>query len=181
MRIVGGSLARRVIAAPPGPETRPTADRVREAVFNVIAHNDWADLDGALVCDAFAGSGALALEALSRGAAHAWLFEKSVPALKTLQQNTAKLGLQEQCTVQRADALRPPRAEKPCSLLFLDPPYRQDLVPLSFAALRAAGWVAPGALVVAEAAANEALAVDGCETLLGRRYGDTAVHFLRAV
>ncbi len=145
--------------APAGLATRPTADRVRQAVFDRLMHAPWAGraaVEGAQVLDAFAGTGALALEALSRGAAHATFMETGRTALAALRANIGACRAEGRCTVLPADALRPPPGQA-CGLVFLDPPYGQGLVSPALAALRAAGWVAPGGLVVAEIGREEAL------------------------
>ncbi|MEJ1979126.1 MAG: 16S rRNA (guanine(966)-N(2))-methyltransferase RsmD [Acetobacteraceae bacterium] len=154
MRIVAGAWRGRALQAPPGLATRPTAERLRQAVFDMLLHAPWGGrLDGLAVLDAFAGTGALGLEALSRGAAAAWFIERDRTALAVLRGNVAACRA-TQATVLAADALHPPPGT-PCDLVFLDPPYAQDLLPRALAALRAAGWIAPGALVVAEAGRDE--------------------------
>ena len=152
MRIVAGAWRGRTLAAPPGDATRPTADRVRQALFDRLMHAPWAGravIEGAHVLDAFAGTGALGLEALSRGAAHATFLERDRTALATLRANIAACRAEAQCTVLAADALRPPRGPAQ-TLWFLDPPYGTGLVPQAVACLTAAGWAAPGTLVLAE-------------------------------
>ena len=152
MRIVAGAWRGRALAAPPGDATRPTADRVRQALFDRLTHAPWAGravIEGASVLDAFAGTGALGLEALSRGAAHATFIERDRTALATLRANIAACRAEAQCTVLAADALRPPPGP-PCGLLFLDPPYGAGLVAQAVAALAAAGWARTGTLIVAE-------------------------------
>jgi len=152
MRIVAGRWRGRTLAAPPGRDTRPTADRVRQALFDMLLHAPWggrAAVAGAAVLDAFAGTGALGLEALSRGAGSAAFMESDPAALAALRANIAACRAEASCTVLAADATRPPPGQ-PSRLLFLDPPYGRDLVPRAVAALRAAGWIAPGALLVAE-------------------------------
>jgi len=152
MRIIAGAWRGRALSAPPGAATRPTADRVRQALFDRLMHAPWAGraaVENARVLDAFAGTGALGLEALSRGAAHAAFIERDRAALLTLRANIAACRAEALCTVLPADALRPPPG-KPCGLLFLDPPYGAGLVPQAVAALVAAGWAGPGTLVVAE-------------------------------
>ena len=152
MRIIAGAWRGRALAAPPGDATRPTADRVRQALFDRLMHAPWAGraaVEGARVLDAFAGTGALGLEALSRGAAHATFIENGRAALPVLRANIGACRAEARCTVLAADALRPPPGT-PCTLLFLDPPYGGGLVPLAVAALAAAGWAGPGTLVVAE-------------------------------
>lgn len=152
MRIVGGAWRGRRLLTPPGGGTRPTADRVRQALFDMLLHASWGGnetLAGARVLDAFAGTGALGLEALSRGAAHATFIEDDPAALAALRANIAAPAAGPRVTVLAADVLRPP-AGAAVPLLFLDPPYGRDLVNAGFRALQAAGWVAGGALVVGE-------------------------------
>jgi 16S rRNA (guanine966-N2)-methyltransferase len=155
MRIVAGRWRGRVLAAPPGTATRPTSDRARQAIFDMLLHATWGGrdlIDGARVLDVFAGTGAMGLEALSRGAAHATFIERDPAALAALRRNLAACGAA--ADVIAADACAPPRG-RPCGLVFLDPPYELGLVPRACAALATAGWVAPGAIVVAETARKE--------------------------
>ncbi len=144
-----------MLRAPPGDATRPTAERLRQALFDMLIHAPWAPwggrLEGVTVLDAFAGTGALGLEALSRGAAAAWFIEQDRAALAALRTNVAACGAG---TVLAANVLRPPPGT-PCGLVFLDPPYGQGLLPRAMTALRAAGWLAPNAILVAESAADE--------------------------
>ncbi len=158
MRIVGGDWRGRALAAPAGTATRPTADRVRQALFDMLLHAPWggrAAVRDASVLDAFAGTGALGLEALSRGAGHAAFFERDRAALAALRANIATCGAETCTRVIAADALTPPPALSACSLVFLDPPYGQGLASRGLVALAAAGWIAPGALIVAETARDE--------------------------
>lgn len=159
VRIVAGAWRGRGLASPPGEETRPTADRVRQALFDRLMHAPWAGrgaVEGVRVLDAFAGTGALGLEALSRGAGHATFIESGRAALATLRANVAACRAETRCAVLPADALHPPPGQA-CGLLFLDPPYGRDLVGPALVALQAAGWVAPGALMVAEIGRNDGL------------------------
>jgi 16S rRNA (guanine966-N2)-methyltransferase len=159
LRIVAGVWRGRTLAAAPGEVTRPTADRVRQALFDRLMHAPWAGraaIEGTRVLDAFAGTGALGLEALSRGAGHATFIETGRGALGTLRANVAACRAEALCTILPADALRPPLG-KACGLLFLDPPYGQGLAAPALAALHAAGWIAPGALIVAEIGRNDPL------------------------
>ncbi|WP_237216835.1 16S rRNA (guanine(966)-N(2))-methyltransferase RsmD [Falsiroseomonas oryziterrae] len=183
MRIVAGRHRGRSLAAPPGQGTRPTADRVRQALFDMLWHAPWAGrdtMDGARVLDAFAGTGALGLEALSRGAAHATFIEQDRAALAALRANVASLREAEATSVIAGDATRPPRAPAPCTLLFLDPPYGKELVPRAVAALGTAGWIAPGALVVAELGKAEPLDLPGYAPLAERAHGAARIVILRA-
>lgn len=161
VRIIAGMRKGRVLVAPTGSGTRPTADRVRQALFDVLAHAPWggaALLEGASVLDAFAGTGALGLEALSRGATHAVFFENDRPALAALRANIHACGWDERCQLYPRDVTNPPAARAtPATLLFLDPPYHKDLPAKTLAALKAKGWIAPNAIAVIETARDEPL------------------------
>lgn len=178
MRIVGGRHRGRALSAPPGRDARPTTDRTREALFNILAHSDLVELDGATALDAFCGTGALGLEALSRGAASVVFMDVARASLDVARVNAAALG--ETPTILRADATKPPRAAAPCSLWFLDPPYGKGFGPIALTALLRAGWAAEGTLVALEEAAEVRIAVPDGFFLVDRRcWGDTAIHFLR--
>ncbi len=155
MRIIAGKWRGRVLVAPAGEVTRPTAERVRQALFDRIMHAPWGGrglIEGARVLDVFAGTGALGLEALSRGAAHATFMEQDRAALAALRANIASCGAE--ATVLAGDARQPPPGEG-CTIVFLDPPYGQDLVHPTVQALVSAGWIVPGALLIAEATATD--------------------------
>ena len=156
MRIVGGRHKGRVLAAPDGRVARPTADRAREALFNILAHSDLIALDGATVVDCFAGSGALGLEARSRGAAALTLVENHPGSLAAIRANLESL--REQATVLRADATRLPPAPAPCTLALLDAPYHSGLSGPCLDSLVAGGWLTGDALAVVEVAARESFA-----------------------
>ena len=178
MRIVAGLWRGRALVAAKGDTTRPTADRVRQALFDMLLHAPWAgrgSVVGATVLDAFAGTGALGLEALSRGAAHAYFIEPDRAALAALRANIATLNAP--ATIHPGDATRPPPGV-PCGLVFLDPPYGKGLVERALAALAAAGWLAPDALVIAETARDEKLAPWG-EVLAERSHGAARITVLR--
>jgi 16S rRNA (guanine966-N2)-methyltransferase len=185
MRIVGGRHRGRRLAAPPGADIRPTADRVREALFNILAHGG-AGLGGedvvrdARALDAFAGTGALGLEALSRGAAHVTLMDKDAAALRACRDNVRALGEQARVTVLTGDAQNPVRAAEPCQLVLMDPPYGSGAAAPALAALDAAGWIADGAACVVELAAREGFAAPAGFALLDeRRYGAARIVVLR--
>ena len=184
MRIVGGSHRGRRLLAPPGEKVRPTSDRAREALFDILSHGKLA-ADGvpfveAAVLDAFAGTGAFGLEALSRGAAEAVFIEQDRAALAILQANIASLGERGRTRVIPGDATRPPRATSPCAVVFLDPPYRSGLAAPALEALAAAGWLAAGALALVELAAREQLVPpSGFVIIDERRYGAARLVFLR--
>lgn len=182
MRIVGGVLRGRPLAAPAAKDVRPTTDRVREALFNILAHASWADgvLEGAQVLDACCGTGALGLEALSRGAAECCFVDAEPDSLALARRNAASLGVEAQCRFVRADIANPPAPAVTAGLVLLDPPYKSDLAIAGLKGLTAAGWLAPGALVVAELPGKGRVPdFKGFEMLDTRRYGETGLAFLR--
>ena len=185
MRIVGGNHKGHQLVAPKGLDVRPTTDRVREALFNVLTHGPFlaAGLDGLRVLDLFAGSGALGLEALSRGAAFALFVEQAAAARGAIQQNIEALGLTGHTKVFRRDALelghRPANVASPFELVFLDPPYGKSFGPQALRQAHQQGWLAPQARAVLEISAKEELAnVDGFTVEDRRLYGDTQIVFL---
>ncbi|MBS0386605.1 MAG: 16S rRNA (guanine(966)-N(2))-methyltransferase RsmD [Proteobacteria bacterium] len=185
MRIVGGKFKGRAIAAPEGRDTRPTGDRAREAVFNVLSHAVWAPgLEGRRVLDLFAGSGALGLEALSRGAAFALFVETDAAARGAIRDNIERLGLFGVTRIHRRDAadlgVKPAGLGERFDLVFLDPPYHRGLGEVALSRLAAGGWITPSALIVFECAEDETPATPGFETLDARAYGAAKVLFLRA-
>ncbi|MFQ5764986.1 MAG: RsmD family RNA methyltransferase, partial [Rhodospirillales bacterium] len=164
---------------------RPTGDRVRESLFNVLAHGvEGVAWEGATVVDVFAGTGALGLEALSRGAGHGVFIDNDPGALACVRRNAGPLGLARNVTILRLDARRlppPPLAAKaPAALAFLDPPYRSGLAPEALTGLTTRGWLVPGALSVVEVAAKEPLEpLRGFETMDERTWGAARLVFLR--
>ena len=169
LRIIAGTLRGRTLAAPVGYATRPTAQRMRQALFDMLMHAPWGGrnvMEGASVLDAFAGTGALGLEALSRGAASATFMESDGLALAALRANIALCRSEARARVVAADVLRPPKGPAQ-GLVFLDPPYAEGVVPSALTALRAGGWIAPGTLVVAETARSEIFVPAG--EILGER------------
>ena len=182
MRIVGGRLRGRALAAPKSQAIRPTADRLREALFNILVHAYGDPVSGARVLDLFAGTGALGLEALSRGADFALFVDDSAEARALLRENVAALGLGGVSRIFRRDAVKLGDAHPlpPFSLAFLDPPYGRALAEAALAAARAGGWLTAGALAVVEEAADAAFAAPaGFDELERRRYDDTALILLR--
>jgi 16S rRNA (guanine966-N2)-methyltransferase len=181
MRIVAGDLRGRSIRTPAGADTRPTSDRAREAIFNILEHAPWSSgLKGRRVVDLFAGSGALGLEALSRGAAEILMVENAEPALAAIRANLLAFKLGARARVLRADATRLSKAEAPFDLAFLDPPYGKGLGERALAALKAGGWLSSDALTVLEVGVDEAPAPAGFELIDERRYGKAKVLFLAA-
>ncbi len=183
MRIVGGRFRGRAIAAPPGALTRPTSDRVREALFNILIHGiEGFGIEGARVLDLFAGTGALGLEALSRGAAYCLFVEDNADARGIIRENIEKLGLTGASKVWRRDAtkLGPAAPMQPFQLLFADPPDGKGQGELALGAATAGGWLSAGAVCVLEERADVELAVPAALALLDTRvYGDTTLHLLR--
>jgi 16S rRNA (guanine966-N2)-methyltransferase len=182
MRIVGGRLRGRALAAPKSQAIRPTADRLREALFNILVHAYDDPVTGARVLDLFAGTGALGLEALSRGAAFALFIDDGAEARALLRENVAALGLGGVTRIFRRDAckLGPAHPIEPFSLAFLDPPYGRGRAEAALASARAGGWLTPAALIVVEEAASAAFAApEGFDELERRRYDDTALIVLR--
>ena len=188
MRIVAGRHRGRPLRVPDGLAVRPTGERAREALFDVLASGRLTEgrnsLSGAYVLDGFAGSGALGLEALSRGAAHVVFMENHPAALAALEANVSSLGEEDRATVLRADVLRPPpgasRPEAPpCTLALLDPPYNQGLAGPALTSLAEAGWLAEGALCIVELMAGEPFdAPAGFAQVEARKYGKALLVFL---
>jgi 16S rRNA (guanine966-N2)-methyltransferase len=186
MRIVGGKFKGRAIRAPEGRATRPTSDRARESIFNVLAHADWAPpLEGARVIDAFAGSGALGLEAMSRGAAFCLFVETDSAARGCIRDNIEAFQLFGATRIHRRSATdlgsKPAGLGSPFDLVFMDPPYDFELVPAALDQLSKGSWTTPEALIIAETSANEAPPVAPDWILLDERiYGAARISFLRA-
>jgi 16S rRNA (guanine966-N2)-methyltransferase len=185
MRIVAGQYRGKPLIAPPGQATRPTSDRARESIFNILDHAPWSPgLRDARVVDLFAGSGALGLEALSRWAAFALFVETDEAARGAIRDNIEALDLFGQTRIHRRDAAelgpRPSSAGASFDFAFLDPPYAKGLGEKALAQLRDHDWLTPGAVVVLERGVDEpAVAINGYEALDVRTYGAARVWFLR--
>ena len=182
MRIVGGRFRGRTLSAPKSQAIRPTADRLREALFNILVHAYADPLSGARVLDLFAGTGALGIEALSRGAAFTLFVDEGAEARALLRENATTLGLGGTSKIFRRDAtkLGEPRPLAPFSLAFLDPPYGQGLATAALNSARTGGWLTPDALIVVEEATKAQFAAPGgFRELDRRRYDDTEFVFLR--
>ncbi len=186
MRIVAGQYRGRAIVTPEGQNTRPTSDRARQAIFNVLEHAPWAEgLHEARVIDLYAGSGALGFEALSRGAAFCLFVDTDDGARGAIRENMDAYGLFGRCRVHRRSATdlgpRPGSAGEAFTLAFLDPPYAKGLGEQTLARLVEGGWLAPGAIVVFERGSDEPeIDTPGYERLDARDYGAARVLFLRA-
>ena len=185
MRIIGGRHRGRSLRSPAGATTRPLADRARESLFNILAHglhkaDGQSRLADAVVLDAFAGTGALGLEALSRGATSAVFFEIAPEAQIALRANIAALKEGHRSRVVAGDCRYAPRADRACDLVFLSPPYHKGLAEPAWASLRTAGWVAQDALIVVELDRKEPLiAPQGTILLDERKYGRVRFLFFR--
>jgi 16S rRNA (guanine966-N2)-methyltransferase len=183
MRVVGGRLRGRVLKGPESQAIRPTADRLRSSLFNILIHAYSDPVTDARVLDLFAGTGALGIEALSRGAAFALFIDEGIEARALLRANVETLGLGGVTKVYRRDAtqLGPAHPMEPFSLLFADPPYGKGLAEQALTSAREGGWLLPQALIVVEeATAASFKAPDGFEELERRAYDDTEFVFLRA-
>jgi 16S rRNA (guanine966-N2)-methyltransferase len=182
MRVVGGSLRGRSLAGPKTKAIRPTADRLRESLFNILAHAYGDPISGARVLDLFAGTGALGIEALSRGAAFCLFVDDGAEARALLRENVATLGLGGTTRVFRRDAtkLGPAHPIEPFTLVFLDPPYGQGLAEKALASARDGGWLTPDTLIVVEEATKSAfVAPEGFSEVERRAYDDTEFLFLK--
>jgi 16S rRNA (guanine966-N2)-methyltransferase len=182
MRIVGGRLRGHALTAPKSQAIRPTADRLRESLFNILLHAYGDPASGARVLDLFAGTGALGIEALSRGASFALFVDDGAEARALLRANVEALGLGGMTRIFRRDATRlgPAHPVEPFSLAFLDPPYRKALAEKSLLSARAGGWLVPDAFAVVEEATGVFKAPEGFAELERRAYDDSELIFLRA-
>jgi 16S rRNA (guanine966-N2)-methyltransferase len=186
MRVVGGKFRGRPLEGPKNDRVRPTSDRVRESMFNVLAHNDFGvgfSLEGVRVLDLFAGTGALGIEALSRGARFCLFVDDHFESRAIIRRNVEAMNLTGASKIWRRDAtdLGPiePNAGGAFGLVFADPPYKQDLIGPAFLSAISGGWLTQNAILVAEMSDDEALvAVEGTRALDERVYGDTKVVWL---
>ena len=182
MRVVGGRFRGRTLAGPKSDAIRPTSDRLRETIFNVLAHGYGDPVEGARVIDLFAGTGAMGIEALSRGAAFCLFVDEGAQARGLIRENVESLGLGGATRLFRRDATRMGAAGQnpPASLVFCDPPYGKDLAPRALKSCADRGWLSPGALVVVEEAQGSSVALPfGFEKVERRDYGETTVLFAR--
>ncbi|WP_343560350.1 RsmD family RNA methyltransferase [Kiloniella sp. b19] len=193
MRIVGGRLKGRKISSPKGSDTRPTLERTREALFSILLQGDPSDgilqerglsrspLLAGPVLDAFAGTGALGLEALSRGAPHVFFIEQDSAAFKALSDNIQSFGVKAETDSSRGNCLTPPPAREAAGVVFLDPPYQKGLIPKALKALDQAGWINERTLIVAEMMKKEKLTdedIAGFEICQDRSYGKNKIAFI---
>ena len=182
MRVVGGRLRGRNLATPKSQAVRPTADRLRESLFNILTHGYGNAVVDARVLDLFAGTGALGIEASSRGAAFVLFVDDGAEARALLRENVETLGLGGITRIFRRDAtqLGPVHPLEPFSVVFLDPPYEKGLAELALASARDGGWLVEGALaVVEESTAAKFAAPEGYTEIERRDYGESELIFLR--
>jgi len=186
MRVTAGKFGGRALVAPDDARVRPTSDKVRQAIFNILSHNDFGvgfKLEGARVIDLYAGTGAMGIEALSRGARYCLFIDDEAESRALIRANVEAFGLTGVTKIWRRDAtdLGERSMDRPFNLAFLDPPYWKNLIAPTLASLRGGDWLAPNAIVIAEMAEDETLvAADGFIILDNRLYGDTRVIILLA-
>ncbi len=185
MRVTGGTLGGRRLAAPEDARIRPTSDRTRQAIFNILAHRDFGigfTLENIAAADLFAGTGALGIEAVSRGARFCLMVDDDAESRALIRENVEALSLTGVTKIWRRNAtdLGPlgAGAGGPFGLVFLDPPYRKNLIPPALKSLRDGGWLTEKALLVAETSKGENIAAEGFTLLDRREYGETEIAFL---
>ena len=178
LRIIAGQLKGRSIDAPAGPQIRPTSDRLRERIFSIVQSRR-GSFEGLKVADVFAGTGAMGIEAVSRGAAKAWFVEKHKGSLELLKGNVEKVGIAGQARVITADARRLPKADEPFNILFLDPPYGCGLAEPTLKSLVESGWIGEESLTVLEVATDDSIDLpEGFLVVDERQQGKSRVIFL---
>lgn len=180
MRIVAGEWRGRKIAAPPGEGTRPTADRTRETLFSMLISR-LGTFEGLAVADLFAGSGALGLEALSRGAATCLFVEQDAAAVRAIRANIAAFRAQDRCDVRASSVLTLGVAKKPLDLVLLDPPYHTGAGVVALDRLHRLGWIGPATWVSLETAFDEEPKLKSLEAVADRKVGKARITLLRAL
>src|SRR5688572_3135624 len=178
LRIIAGEWRRRQLRAPPGDETRPTADRTRETLFAMLTSR-LGSFEGLAVADLFAGSGALGLEALSRGAASCLFVEQDAAAIRSLRANIAALRAQDRCEVRAASVLALGPAKAPLDLLLLDPPYASGAGAVALDKLARLGWIGPASWIGLETGHDEAVKIKGLDVVAERKVGKAKISLLR--
>lgn len=169
MRIISGKYRGRKLESPKGDDVRPTTDKMRERIFSMLQHNRYPDLYGANVMDVFAGTGALGLEALSRGASHVTFVEKSVKSIALLNTNITKMKVESDTTLIKKRATNLPPTTTPCDFIFMDPPYGRGLLAPTIECLLEGGWLNDGGVIIAELSAEEDFSVPGDLRLIDER------------
>lgn len=183
MRIVGGALKGAKLMGPQSDKTRPTLDQTRESIFNILTSlflKQDCSFEGRVVLDAFAGTGALGLEALSRGARNVYFFEKDHKALRTIEHNIQHLKVEKDCRIIRGDVLNAPVAPEKADLAFFDPPYHRDLLIPAFHILYDKGWIMPGCCIVLEMRVDEIIVLKNTQVLVEKNYRETKICILQA-
>lgn len=178
MRIIAGEWRRRLLQAPPGDATRPTADRTRETLFGMLTSR-LGSFEGLAVADLFAGSGALGLEALSRGAATCLFVENEASAIRALRANIANLRAQQQCDVRASSVMQLGPAKQPPDLILLDPPYGTNAGPVALDRLARLGWIGEATWIALETAEKEQVVVKALEIESERKVGKAKLTLLR--
>lgn len=178
MRIIAGEWRRRLLQAPPGDATRPTADRTRETLFGMLTSR-LGSFEGLAVADLFAGSGALGLEALSRGAATCLFVENEASAIRALRANIANLRAQQQCDVRASSVMQLGPAKQPLDLILLDPPYGTNAGPVALDRLARLGWIGEATWIALETAEKEQVVVKALEIESERKVGKAKLTLLR--
>jgi len=178
MRIIAGEWRGRKLTAPVGDATRPTADRTRETLFSMLVSRI-GTFEGLKIADLFAGSGALGLEALSRGAAHALFVEQDAAAIRTLRANIAELGAKDRCDVRASSVMGLGPARSQPDIVFMDPPYGTGAGSVALDKLNRLGWISPAAWISIETARDEEIAVKGFDIDAVRDSGKARIHLLR--
>lgn len=171
MRILAGKYARKQLFLPDEKVTRPTSGKVKEALFNVLSN--YLSLEGAIALDAFAGSGALGLEALSRGAIKAYFFEQNPKVFEIMKKNICHIGTEDYSIALRWDATKARAAPEACDVVFIDPPYGKGLVEQSLMSLIENKWITLTTYCVIEYGARDSLNLSNFEVLSEKKYGDT--------
>lgn len=178
-RIVAGLHRGRRLDVPKGRDVRPTTDRMRERLFSMLMHGRYPDMAGAHVADIYAGTGALGLEALSRGAEHVTFIEKARASLDCIRLNIAALKAESETLVMPVNAKNLPAAKSPCDFIFMDPPYRMGLLAPTLENVMEQSWLAEGGVIIAELASDEDLTLpDGLEVQDERSQGQQRILFL---
>lgn len=178
MRIIAGALKGRRLQSFEGDDIRPTSDRARESIFNLLMHGKFggSNVIGKTVADLCCGTGALGLEAISRGAEQCHFIDQSKKALQLAKDNAMHCGVVQQCQFLQADVTRLPTAREPVSLVLMDPPYATPLLARAYDSLRQNGWLETGTLLVSEQrSGQEPPTLEGAELLENRKYGKAAI------
>ena len=183
MRIISGKFKGRRLIRPDDKITRPTMDRTREAIFNILQHCPSFSFQGSVVLDVFAGSGAYGLESLSRGASHVYFIEKHPIVFKVLEENCRSLNCLDVVDTLRIDALKTGKSSRGMDLIFIDPPYHQNLIAPCLHHLDAMGWIKPTTLIVVETDKDESISFteENFSVLLDRSYGRNHIFLIRKI